>query len=126
MEKTLLEKRKKVLSHYIITKTEISPNDIEIDVFCNGDLGEIDYVYIEITYRTRQFISLGSASREIHFLKMVMERFLNNHIISENLEFKVKQNSNMTFDEKLYDISYDRDSEKMTISCGYEIETKKI
>ena len=126
MDKTLLEKRKKILSHYIITKTEISPNDIEIDVFSDGKLGEIDYLYLDINYKTRQFISLGSASREIHFLKIVMERFLNNHIISNTLEFRVKQNANTTFVEKLFEINYDQDTERMTINCGYEIETKSF
>ena len=126
MDETLLEKRKKILSHYIVTKTEISPNDIEIDVFSDGKLGEIDYLYLDINYITRQFITLGSASREIHFLKIVMERFLNNHIISNTLEFKVQQNANMTFVEKLFEINYDRDTERMTINCGYEIETKSF
>lgn len=126
MDKKLLEKRRKILSHYIVTKTEISPNDIEIDVFSDGKLGKIDYLYLDINYKTRQFISLGSASREIHFLKIVMERFLNNHIISNTLEFKVQQNANMTFVEKLFEINYDRDTEIMTINCGYEIETKSF
>jgi len=126
MDKTLLEKRRKILSHYIVTKTEISPNDIEIDVFSDGKLGEIDYLYLDINYKTRQFISLGSASREIHFLKIVMERFLNNHIISNTLEFRVQQNANMTFVEKLFEINYDQDTERMTINCGYEIETKSF
>jgi hypothetical protein len=55
-----------------------------------------------------------------------MERFLNNHIISNTLEFKVQQNANMTFIEKLFEINYDQDTERMTINCGYEIETKSF